>query len=276
MPQPIYLPRKPPSVFSRILPYAMQLGLNMQRQRAVGKERDENREYQTKQAGLERARDRMDRNELLEMKGWRQKVDIDSGKATWQQPKPTFQDIKGMPDHKVMMHNGKATIVKPTKVERPYKLGTVKDFKEGDVWVQKKYTKDGFIPTGKTAKRYKPTTNITNVIKGQEFDIKKDVTFGNMKGDVLKAKTDRPLYESKAGVFNKNNESNEVMYWDTTPGRVFKGKGEAKVIKLPKSALAQGWTPSEIDRASKATGLTIEEILKKGKIIKSSLSSIVV
>jgi len=42
-----------------------------------------------------------------------------------------------------------------------YKEGTIKDFKVGDKFVQYKYENGKWIPTGITADRYKPTTNVT-------------------------------------------------------------------------------------------------------------------
>lgn len=47
---------------------------------------------------------------------------------------------------------------KPT--EGPYKEGQIKDFKEGDQFIQKKYTKGEWVPTGTKAPRYKPGVTI--------------------------------------------------------------------------------------------------------------------
>ena len=51
---------------------------------------------------------------------------------------------------------GEQTQMRKEQRASPYKEGQLVDFKIGDQFVQHKYTKGGFVPTGRVAPRYKP------------------------------------------------------------------------------------------------------------------------
>lgn len=73
---------------------------------------------------------------------------------------PTEEDQK--PFMTVKFGNNQIPLYAPKKeVDRPYKVGTLQDFKEGDQLVQKIYTEKGWLPTGKTAPRFKETADPT-------------------------------------------------------------------------------------------------------------------
>lgn len=70
--------------------------------------------------------------------------------------------------------NGKLTNIR-NKTQGAYKEGEIKDFKEGNQFIQKKYANGQWVPTGKTAPRYKPTTNIYNQMSIGERQRQQDI-----------------------------------------------------------------------------------------------------
>ena len=148
----------------------------------------------------------------------------------------------------------------PVDPERPYKIGTIKDFKEGDKFVQKKYTKDGFVPTGKTAKRYKPTTvvNVQDSIRNQaEKDFAKTKTYlhsSNLKTDVMKdlPKIDAEAWSLSEGVPHERNalikKEMDVRIKSTYRDAVFGDGDEGKgwyVKRGNKHKLVSPWIESD-------------------------------
>lgn len=61
---------------------------------------------------------------------------------------------------------------------QPYKVGEIKDFKEGDQFIQKRWNGKNWEPTGTSAPRYKPTTNVnidTGLTKSTQTKLQQDI-----------------------------------------------------------------------------------------------------
>jgi len=75
--------------------------------------------------------------------------------------------------------------------------------------------------------------------------------------------TDEATYKAYGSVYNTENKRNEVAYYDT------KWLNETKFVKLPKSIINKGITPTDVQEEADRAGVTVEEVLKKWKIIDS-------
>ncbi len=257
MPQPIYLPDEPRHPLSRIANQMtqmfMQMGLNKQRQGFLEKQAQEKKDYDKKVREEQRAYETEFEPEIPEsMKG---KVGI------------------------IQTGRGKYKVVDLTK-GAPYKVGTVQrgvkrtNAKGKDVTVDKIYTGKG--KTGwetiedSEAKRYKPPgVNITNVIGQEKLRLQKDAFLGSLRLEITNANSEE-VYRAKAPQYNRENKSNEVLYWDT------KWKNEVKSVKIPTKIQAkvlkgakEGVSASgAIQDAADRAGISVEEVLKKLGLIK--------
>jgi len=105
----------------------------------------------------------------------------------------------------------------PKPEKGPYKEGEIKDFKEGDQFVQKKYTGGKWVPTGVKAPRYKPGVTI------------------NMPDTVtpsMKTKLQTEMFERQQAIDRLNQieeltKDEYLTYW---------GKGKAKVSEMAAKA----------------------------------------
>lgn len=100
----------------------------------------------------------------------------------------------------------------PNKFEKPaYKKGQLLDFKVGDKLIQHKYENGKWVPTGRVAPRYKPTTNIYNQMSIAEKSREKDIARVKSSGytaDVakdVKALFSKDQWEYEMSETQKNN-----------------------------------------------------------------------
>lgn len=147
--------------------------------------------------------------------------------------------------------------------KEPYKIGQSRYVDVGDQKIEEMYTgkgKTGWESTGRTAPRYKPASTTVN-ISGEKFALQKEISVGEMRTNLIKAKDDKENFEANSPLFNKNNNNNEIAYWNEK-SKWYQDE-EAKIVKLPQKALDLGWTPTLIQESANAKGITIQQVLKE-------------
>jgi len=124
-------------------------------------------------------------------------------------------------------------------------------------------TAQGFLPAGQAVGLMPPTEEPTPITDIQKF--RKKVTIGETRTELSSGKDDPDAFESLSSIYNTENKRNEVAYWKT--GGMFTDE-ETKFIKLSKQAVKAGWTPTKVQEAANAKGMTVEAVLKELGLIK--------
>jgi len=150
----------------------------------------------------------------------------------------------------------------------PYEVGQIKDFKEGDEYVTKKYLGEGKWEIIGKAPRYKPGVSITNVISQEKFGLQKTATAGTKRTELIQNRHDADFYKANAPLFNEVSK-NEVAYWDESKKTLLGlRKGQTTIGKLTPKNIKDGWTPDTVQKFATDNGMTIKEVLREIRAIK--------
>ena len=161
----------------------------------------------------------------------------------------------------------KEALKKPTTLEAviaqrvsPEEALRIKMALKGEKGTKLYETTKGWLPPSQAIGLGKPGKTPTPESPGTALRRKKDIA--EVHNTILGNKDNKNI-TSYFTAFNTSNENNEVAYWDSQSW-----DEEAKIIKLPKEAINQGWTPTKIQQAADKKGITVEEVLRRIGIIK--------